>query len=778
MTLPPGRWALQAEAPGHWGEVEQLEVTGASEVTLDLWPAGTVEGGFLSQEREQPPSELALFFRMAPSSAPGAGPPPSQTLCPVKKGTWRCAVPRGVLDLRFQVDGFIPRYQWGVSILPGKTARLGRLELTRGSAVMGWVVTADGSPIREDARVELRPRMAGAITNEAESSRVKGLSHTTRINERGFFQIDAVPPGAYVVEVTQAPFAPAVASVRVVPGTVTDIANPPLTLDMPRTLEVFLNPPTDPQDRPWSVRLSSLERSTMVLKRFPAEPADASGAWKIAGISEGSYLLQVGPQDGDTWLTEQVEVGDNPAPLHLDLDVIQVKGTVHLGESPLAAELIFGGRFGSSRIKARSNNEGAFELHLPRRGEWTVQVTAEAPPVNRELSKVEVRPSTDGSVARLALELPDTKLQGRVVDEKGVAVPRALVGARRAAETRVQERVDEEGKFEIFGLPAGPVIVGAEAEDDMSSDQLTVELVEGRDPEPVTLVVRPRLRIRGTLVSASGAVPGANVKAAPVGVPVFGVRSVATDAQGQFEVTLPPSAREMFLAVSAPGFAFRMLRLPVPEDRKITVGVEQPAGTLILETDVPHVPVEPEGPYIFVLHKGSLEGLPYLSGWAMSSGEVPDSVSRSVIPDVEPGDYQACWILPAERPGLDFGVLPQGRCVEGFLSPNGELTLKLPSPPAREPRQETGARVRVRSWSRGELPPIQAFPGSFGQLPGGFGQLRNFFGQLPGSSGQHPGPSGQLPEALGQVPEIFGQLPGASGQLPASSGKLPEPTGK
>ena len=46
-----------------------------------------------------------------------------------------------------------------------------------------------------------------------------------------------------------------------------------------------------------------------------------------------------------------------------------------------------------------------------------------------------------------------------------------------------------------------------------------------------------------------------------MGVPVFGIRSVPTDAQGQFEVTLPPSAREMFLAVSAPGFAFRMLRL-------------------------------------------------------------------------------------------------------------------------------------------------------------------------------------------------------------------------
>ena len=60
------------------------------------------------------------------------------------------------------------------------------------------------------------------------------------------------------------------------------------------------------------------------------------------------------------------------------------------------------------------------------------------------------------------------------------------------------------------------------------------------------------------------------------------------------------------------------------------------------------------------------------------SGEAPASPTLSRIPNVEPGDYRACWMLPSEKAGFDLGVVPQGRCANGFLSPNGELTLRLP----------------------------------------------------------------------------------------------------
>jgi hypothetical protein len=96
---------------------------------------------------------------------------------------------------------------------------------------------------------------------------------------------------------------------------------------------------------------------------------------------------------------------------------------------------------------------------------------------------------------------------------------------------------------------------------------------------------------------------------------------------------------------------------------------------------------------VYLFHQGSVEGLPLLDGWALSSGAVPAvpaNPALSVVPAVEPGDYRACWVLPAERTGLDFGIVPQGRCAEGFLSAHGELKLKLPNLPVQEVRAGAG----------------------------------------------------------------------------------------
>jgi hypothetical protein len=685
IELPSGRWSLQAEAVGYWGAPEYLDVGAeAREVTLDLWPAGRVEGGFILPEGEQAPKEIAVFFRSDPGS-PGALPPPSKALCPVTDGTWHCTLPAGFLDLRFQADGFIPRYQWGIAVPRGRALSLGRFDLSRGSAVLGWVVTADRSRIAEGTRAEVRPRMGGSLRQEGEEKRVQSLAFSAPVNERGFFQVDGVPPGAYVVEVHQAPFAPATATVRVVAGEVTEVANPPLLLDLPKSLEVFLNPPVDPAGEPWSVRLAQLDRGTMAMKTFATELADEAGAWKKPGLAKGTYLLKVGPKSGDTWLTQELEIDDNPAPVYLDLKLVKVTGTVRWGKNPLPAVLTFGGRFGSSKITVQADAEGRFELYLPKPGEWPVWISSDTPPVARELGKVRIEPRLGKEVAEIDLVLPDTELRGRVVDESGKSVPKAIVSVKSAdtSEPLVQDWADEKGRFALVGLPAGKLLVAADGGEELYSDLVPVQVAEGSKAGEVKLVVRSQVRITGTLVSPAGVVPGARIKAAPAGVPYFGVRSVTSDARGRFELVLAPSAREMFIAVAAPGFAFRMLRLPVPADRQLTLGVEQSVGTLILETGSPHLNPEPDGPVVYLFHQGSVEGLPLLNAWALSSGALPEDPAVSTVPAMEPGDYRACWVLPAERAGLDFGIVPQGRCAEGFLSPNGELRLKLPDMSAR-----------------------------------------------------------------------------------------------
>ncbi|HET9209864.1 MAG TPA: hypothetical protein VFR03_05670 [Thermoanaerobaculia bacterium] len=121
-----------------------------------------------------------------------------------------------------------------------------------------------------------------------------------------------------------------------------------------------------------------------------------------------------------------------------------------------------------------------------------------------------------------------------------------------------------------------------------------------------------------------------------------------------------------------------MLRVPVPENREIGVTLDQTGGTLVVEKEGGIDYLDPSSPSIGVLHGGSVEGLPMLVNWAIAAGIHPKGSERSVIPNLEPGPYQACLVYPSEWIGLDLGILPRGRCVSGTLAANGELTLKVP----------------------------------------------------------------------------------------------------
>ena len=143
---------------------------------------------------------------------------------------------------------------------------------------------------------------------------------------------------------------------------------------------------------------------------------------------------------------------------------------------------------------------------------------------------------------------------------------------------------------------------------------------------------------------------------------------------------LPPAAKEMLLAVAAPGFAFRMLRLAVPEDRQLALGVDQTAGTLVIENDDPLDALDPNAPMIYVLKSGASKALPLLVAWARAAGSPSLDPKQKVIPAVEPGDYQACLgpVIRIGRPRLRDhtpGTLRQG----SFLPQNSASSaLKLP----------------------------------------------------------------------------------------------------
>ena len=350
LKLPPGRWVLEAEAPGYWSEGYQLELAGnAALVSLDLWPAGTIEGGFTLEDGAAAPQELVASFRPVPEISAAQAPPPSQVVCPVEKEkqTWRCLVPAGTLDVRMQAPGFIPRYLWGARIEAAETLRPGRLDLRRGSAVLGWIVTADGTPLGTGAEVSLRPRGGQGVRGQGRQQRLEELGFKAAVNPRGFFQVDGIPPGAYVLEARQKRFATATTTVKVVPGEVTEIANPPLVLELPKVVEVYVDPATDPSGQPWTAKLQKLDRDSSTLTPAAEGTVGLDGSWRYPGMPPGRYLLRIGLQSGETWWLDQIELTESPAPVQVRLDFVAVKGSVHLGKRPLPAKLWFGGRFRS-----------------------------------------------------------------------------------------------------------------------------------------------------------------------------------------------------------------------------------------------------------------------------------------------------------------------------------------------------------------------------------------------------------------------------------------------
>src|SRR5207302_4902349 len=86
-------------------------------------------------------------FKVRVDVPPGAtklpGPGSAETACTVAEdGTFACDVPARTLDLSFHAEGFTPAYRWGVKIEKQARRDIGRMLLSQGSSVSGFVALA------------------------------------------------------------------------------------------------------------------------------------------------------------------------------------------------------------------------------------------------------------------------------------------------------------------------------------------------------------------------------------------------------------------------------------------------------------------------------------------------------------------------------------------------------------------------------------------------------------------------------------------------------------
>ncbi len=682
LHLPRGRWLIRLAIPGFWAAPIQLEL-GAEATTVDavLWPSGVVSGGFTDLPKGEPaPREVMVFFRPDPKVDKAKAPPPGRVTCPVDDDlAFSCKLPLGKFDLQFRVGSFIPRYAWGVQLASGSEKKLGRIDLRKGSSVLGWVATADDrSPL--GTKITLKPYVGGAEPRQDMRDRLKSRRFKTTVNKQGFFQIDDLPPGAYILEARLLPFALKTTTVRVFEGQVTEVANPALVLELPRTLTLYIQPTVDPWGEPWQVELSEFNRRTQQTTRTLRGEAGYAGVYEQERLTPAEYIVHLQTSREQTWWSETIEMEAEDLSHSITTRIVDVRGTVTLGEDPLEAELMFGGRWGAVRLNTKSDEEGKFQLFLPREGDWQVGVTGHKPPIEREIHKVAIEAAEDTDRAWVELELPDTLVRGQVVNVLGNPVE-AIVTLRseaNLANESVQRSTGEDGRFEMHGIPPGDALISADAGEGRFAEPMAFQVLKDADKqEPLVLTVENYIRLRGAVFSAAGPVPGVRVKVAPAETPYLSVRTATTDAQGRYELVVPPSVAEIHVVVAPPGFALRLLRTPVPKDHQLNLRVDQTVGTLIAELKEPVDWTDPTIPKPYLLRGSAVEGFSFLVSWAHSLGLDLSDRTRISLPFMEPGSYTACLATSAEYMGLALGVLPEGRCDSGKLLAGGTLVLRL-----------------------------------------------------------------------------------------------------
>lgn len=674
FDLPTGgMWRLEAQADGFWAE-EQIVLpgkTGQEAVRLRLFPTGILKARVEPPRGENPPKNLSVRFQPAPGAGGKTGLPKDATVsCPVREGIWQCAVPGGRLDLRIKSEGLIPVYQWGAGVEPGKTKDLGTLSLRRGSSVAGWVQLESGEPPARPVRVVLSNQAAAYPETPHDAERLRSLARETRTNERGFFQIEGIDPGSYVVTASDTGFAPArVSPVVVREGLQAEILEP-IVLARPVSLEVVLDPPVDPYGQPWKLQL------------YPERAPDASGGggwkgtasqeglWTQTGLAPGDYQLTILGDLDSRWAHQEIRLERGGLPVFVEIPVVLIEGKVTLGDEPLAATLWFGGRSGERRIRFDADEKGRFEGALPEEGTWPVTLASEEEDLRLNLKPVQVKRLPGKRAASVDIRVPDTTLAGEVVDDQGRKVSGAQVSVTRAGAHGVN--ADEDGEFEIRGLEPG--LAGVEAwEQDRTSGMVEVMISEDRDAPRLRLVLRKETRVQGKVFSSAGAVPGAELLALPsmADVAFATVAKAVTRADGSFTLSFPANVQAFHLTVFAPGYALRMLPVIVEPGKALDVPVESSGGTLVIE--VPGL--RREDPQPMLAHNGTFTVLPLLSRWIRLQRVQSQDPGRIVIPNMEAGDYSVC--RNAELELRQSKEPPRDRCASGFLAPHGELVLRL-----------------------------------------------------------------------------------------------------
>lgn len=669
-------WRVSARGKDLWAPETTVVPAGAGgQVALRLRRTGAIQGSFVVPRGERLPASLAVRFESTAASHDADAIVRSSFECAAQNGDWRCAVPHGHLDLRIQVKGYIPKYLWDVDVEPGRTVRLGPLHLLHGSSVAGRVQISNGQPTDRSCAVDLSPGPAGTASIDAR--RHGELTLVAKVDAKGFFQFEDVQPGSFSLAAHQEGLARTVlAPVIVERNQETEIAKP-LVLTPPLKFEVSIDPPLDARGSPWRalLRVKDLRLGNL---RDVAAGRLTDGRFSRQGLDPGHYHLDIVDGEGASFLAESFDLEADLA-LARQIALVDVEGSVTKGGQPLATKLEFiGSGSRSTAIELVSDAKGRFSGVLSHEGTWRVELAE----LHRTLRNVVVHRPAGARVAKVALDIPDNRVSGDVVDEGLNPVADASVTATDLKLGDLQTaRTDDRGAFEISGLAEARHLIGAEADlagHHLTSDEVTLTLGKDHARETIRLVLHEQVAVDGTVSSPAGPVIGCQLIAIPKAPTSTFLSAASTDATGSFHLDVPAAAHELQILVMPPGFAFRSLHLAAPFPKPLAIAVDDSGGSLVLKTP----PVDfgdAAAAKPLIAEDGQPLLLSFLLPWARTAGQSQQDPSRVALPRMAPGEYVACMVSPDEQIRVILGLAALGGrgCSQGTLAPHGELVLDL-----------------------------------------------------------------------------------------------------
>ena len=663
-------WSIRAEGDQVWSPERFVQTDQqARSVQLPVFPTGQVRAKVKLARIGEMPGILSVRFQPSEGFGKDRSAEAGAVDCPVKEGTAQCAVPTGTLDLRISGSPYSPVYRLGTEIEPGVVSTLDPISLVRGASISGFVVSESGDPAPAGTTVKIS---VGGSADPRFDRRLSLVDSTAHTDEYGFFQFLGLLPGHYTVVAESKGFAPARLGPIEARADLESALSDPLVLADPIKLDLGVDPARDPWGEDWRIELSQVDpESDRWLNTV--EGSTAEGRYIRKGLSPGTYRLAIIGSEDTRWLEQTVQLSAGEEPLFLQIPILHIEGSLSLGHDPALGELWFGTRHGERRVRFDLDEQGEFDGALPGPGRWRLEWIPEGQGrVSVALPPVEI---PDEPRVTLDLEVPDTRLVGKVVDRQGEPVEGATVTAVGGDKGSTPSRVetDEDGSFSLLGLEPGAYAVKAQRAS-AASAMVPVDLAEGRDAPELRLVLQETAPLYGRVESGGRAVAGARVTVWPDLGSSAGVSflTAVTGPDGLFQVEAPADAEQLNVLAIAPGFGTRLANLPRSGDGLLVVEMNPNPGSLDLGS------LEAFDPSTYVVHDGAFLTLQAFLQIARRFGGGLRG-GAATISGLDPGNYALCrgaGALSALRASV-FAAAPF--CNYGVLPPLGTLKLEPPS---------------------------------------------------------------------------------------------------